>query len=140
MSQWSLNRELCDTLLKNLIVSTCHLSPTALTSAAGSIISHSCPTLRNIYHLWFAQGRAACRVPAGSSLTSHSLQPVLASYLVIGQQGLAPGALDPPPGEGREAGGTEEGQTKTQPGIPTANSPPTVSQHLGHSTQPLFLF
>lgn len=65
----------------------------------------------------------------------------LRGLMGIGQQGLAPGAQDPPPVEGREAGGTEEGQTKTQPGIPTANSPPTDSQHLGHSTQPsLFTF
>lgn len=106
------------------------------------IMSYSCPSLRYIHHLWFAQGRVECLCPAGTSLTSHGLRLVLAKLrgLIPGywSAGTAPGALDPPPGARREAGGTEEGQTKTQPGNLTANSPPTVSQHQGHSTQPLY--
>lgn len=42
------------------------------------IISESHLSLRNTHHLWFAQGRVESLVPAGTSLTSHSLQLVLA--------------------------------------------------------------
>ncbi len=110
-----------------------------------SYIIYSCLSLRYIHHLWFTHGRVECLVPAGTSLTSHSLRLVLAKLrgLIPGywSAGTSPGSPGSPTGQGeggrRDRGGPNKNTTWHPHGKqPTYCQPASGAQH----TAPLFTF
>lgn len=110
-----------------------------------NFIRYSCPSLTYIHHLWFAQGRVECLVPAGTSLTSRGLRLVLAKLrgFIPGywSAGTGPRSPGPPTGRGeggrRDRGGPNKNTTWHPHGKqPTYCQPASGAQH----TATLFTF